>query len=197
MMHQKSKTVFVSFAGYALKYGGIPKKEFATFLGKHFSHIDAQFYIDFKCKSYHYGITDITNNVEETVEYLKEQLKNYDKIICLGVSAGGYAALLFGSLLNAHSVIAFIPQTLLKGEDKLEKYKDLKEFINDTTRYYLFADDSVKDPSNCHHVSQCLRIANISNVQVIRKPNINVQRMRDTGELYEIVNNVVKIAEDN
>ena len=46
----------------------------------------------------------------------------------MGVSAGGYASILFGSLCNVSSVIAFIPRTkLINPINKLEKHLDDKK----------------------------------------------------------------------
>ena len=61
--------------------------------------------------SYHNGIVGISNNIDETLPHLQAQIAPYSNVIFLGVSSGGYAAILFGSLLNVKSVLAFIPQT--------------------------------------------------------------------------------------
>ena len=42
--------------------------------------------------------------------------KEYDKIITIGASSGGFAALLYGNLINAHKIIAFNPQTVLSSD---------------------------------------------------------------------------------
>lgn len=39
-------------------------------------------------------------------------------MICVGISAGGYASILYGSLLKAHYVIATRPQTDLDYNEK-------------------------------------------------------------------------------
>jgi hypothetical protein len=112
-------------------------------------------------------------------------------VICLGVSSGGYAAILFGSLLNINHVIAFIPQTLRRNKNIDEKYRDISKFINETTKYYLYGDLSVSDVMDCHHISQCERISHHSNVFLIKKKYIKLKEMRDNGELYAILNSLV------
>jgi esterase/lipase len=184
-------TLIVSFAGHGLQYGGVPKIEFSNFLNKHFSHIDAQFYIDYNCKSYHQGMQGISNNIDETVEYLKNKFKSYERVICLGVSAGGYAAMLFGSLLNVANVIAFIPQTRLKSKERDEKYRDIAPHINTTTKYYIFADESVQDENNCHHVSHCERISRFPNVQLTKLKGVNLAIMRNNGLLLDIMTKII------
>ena len=107
-------TLIVSFAGHDRKFGSVQRFEFVNFIDKHFNDIDRQFYTDKHLLSYHKGIFGITNNIDETVEYLKKQIRKYKNVIFLGVSSGGYAAILFGSLCNVTFVCAFIPQTILR-----------------------------------------------------------------------------------
>ena len=47
---------------------------------------------------------------------LATHARGYRRVVCLGFSMGGYAALLFGRLLGADAVLAFAPQTLLTEE---------------------------------------------------------------------------------
>jgi len=186
-----SQTLIVSFAGHGLQYGGVPRIEFSNFLKQHFSHIDAQFYVDYNCKSYHQGIQGISNNIDETVEYLKDRFKHYERVICLGASAGGYAAMLFGSLLNVHTVIAFIPQTTLRSKERDEKYRDIAPHINTTTKYHVFADTSIRDENNCHHVSQCERISIFPNVHLTKLNGVNLATMRNNGQLLDIMSTII------
>ena len=67
------------------------------------------------------GLKNNTNTFEETIEFIKKLTiqKKYKKIVALGCSAGGYAAILYGSLLKFDKVIAFSPQVVLN------KKKDL------------------------------------------------------------------------
>ena len=186
-MSLKQKTLIVSFAGNGLAYGGVPKFEFINFLKQHFSHVDAQFYIDISCQCYHHGMQGISTNIDETVEYLKNAFEGYDRIICLGSSAGGYAAILFGSLLKVYSVIAFIPQTVLTSPNRDERYRNLKPHINPTTKYFLYGDISIDDINNCHHISQCDNIATLSNVRLQKLRGVNLKALKHNGQLLKII----------
>lgn len=66
------------------------------------------------------GLKNNTNTLGETIEFIRRltTTKKYKKIIALGCSAGGYAAILFGNILNFSKIIAFSPQTVLN--DKKE-----------------------------------------------------------------------------
>jgi hypothetical protein len=186
-----SETLVISFAGHDRMFGLIPRFEFVNFMETRFKNISRHFYTDKYLNSYHQGIHEITNNIDETIDYLRNEIKNYKNVICLGVSSGGYAAILFGSLLNINYVLAFIPQTLRRNKNIDEKYRDISKFINGTTKYYLYGDLSVSDVTNHHHISQCERISHHSNVFLIKKKYINLKEMRDTGELFAILNSLV------
>jgi len=65
---------------------------------------------------FHNGIRGVSTDVMSTVDRLKELIADSGskRVLCTGSSAGAYAAILFGTLLNATGVIALCPQTLLK-----------------------------------------------------------------------------------
>jgi len=185
-------TLIVSFAGHDHMFGMIPRFIFVNFFEKHFSDIDRHFYIDTRTCSYHKGIPGISNTIDETVVYLKTKIAPYKRVIFLGVSSGGYAATLFGSLLGVSTVLAFIPQTIRHVHRNIEeKYRDILPYFNSTTQYHLYADMSVKKESDPHHVSQCDRFAIADNVKVIKCKKIDLRIMRDSGELYGIINQLI------
>lgn len=191
IVDEDSNTIIVSFAGHGLKFGGVPRAEFANFLGTYFGHVDALFLVDTKLRCYHEGIGGISRNVDETAKYIKTVIEKYGHVVFLGVSAGGYAAILFGSLLNVNSVVAFIPQTRLKSHVFDCRYKDLNPFINDVTQYYLFGDLSVEDSRHMHHISHCEHLAHHQNVYLQKMNKVDLKELRDTGELFTIINNVI------
>ncbi len=195
IINKNSKTLIISFGGYALKFGGILPFEFLNFLNKHFEDVDKIFYIDKHHISYHKGIDGITKNIDETVIYLKEKIKNYEKVIFMGISAGGYASLLFGSLLNVTKVIAFIPQTILKNQLLIKnydkKYINLKNIINKDTKYYVYGDLSITHINDSHHISQVTNIEHFPNVTVYKRNSINIKNMKNSGELLNILQNII------
>ena len=192
MDQNDSDTLIVSFAGNAKKFGGIDRFEFVNFLEKHFPDFNRHFYTDTYTNSYHDGIFGISNNIDQTVCYLKNEIEKYKNVIFLGVSAGGYAAILFGSLLNITSVIAFIPQTVRRNQSNVdEKYRDIRKYINNSTKYYLYGDLSVSNMNDPHHISHCVRISHFPNVFITKKNYVNVKEMRNTCELYQILHNII------
>ena len=70
---------------------------------------DTIFIRDIKRAWYLYGINETCNSIEKVLELLKEKCKGR-KIIVVGGSAGGFAAIYFGLLLKAERIIVFDPQ---------------------------------------------------------------------------------------
>jgi hypothetical protein len=190
---QLQVTLIVSFGGMISKFGGLAPFEFLNFLTKNYPQVDKHFYIDLAQARYHKGIEGMTTNIDETVSYLQKEIQGYKKVVFLGVSAGGYAAILFGSLLHINTVIAFIPQTKLDSQNPLynPKYIDLKNIINNVTSYHLYGDLDVTDINDAHHISHCENIEQFPNVHIVRKHGIDLVRMRNSGELLEIISNII------
>lgn len=115
------------------------------------------------------GINSSINSPEKLSEFLLQETKGYHHIIALGSSAGGYAAILYGSLIGAHKVFAFNPQfeinTLLKRsseminplvfrlKDSMSKWYDIVPLINSKTEiYYFYSQNSQWDKEQHKHI---------------------------------------------
>lgn len=190
-----SDTIIVSFGSRALHFGHILPFEFLRFLDTSYPNTSKLFVVDKAQNSYHSGIEGISKNIDETTKYLHEKIKSYKYIYFLGISSGGYASILFGSLLNVTAIIAFIPQTIRDKKTILtyvdDKYADLVPFINATTKYFLYADSTFKNENDPHHISQCTRISHNTNVSITIKKKMKFSTMKTSGELFEIINNVI------
>jgi len=185
--------IIVSFAGFDKTFYEIPRFEFVNSLHNYFPNIAKHFYLDDHMNCYHNGISEISTNIDETVEYLKNELSSYKKIIFIGTSCGGYAAIMFGSLLNVTTVIAFLPQTIRYKPDNVnETYRDLRPHINNKTNYYIYGDPNITNMRSYHHFSHCERISDFKNVTVIKKIGMNIKEMSKNGELQTIINDAVE-----
>ena len=182
---KSNETLIVSFGGYAHAIGGIQPFEFLNFL-KVFD-TDKLYLKDSFSSSYHKGVKGISTDVDTTVEYLRNYIKRYSKVLFIGNSGGGYAAVLFGSLLNVEYVLAFVPTTILIKNDKDPRYKNLKPLINLITEYHIYGDTSVTNFNDPHHIHHCENINNF----VKRINGLNLKKLRDSGELYSIINNIL------
>ena len=192
-----SDTIIISFSGRSQPKTGEIRFEFTKFLEKYFKNISRHFYIDTYCNSYHNGIEGISTSIDETVEYIRGIIAPYKRSIFIGVSQGGYAAIMFGSLLNITAVIAFIPQTFRIQKINIdEKYRDLKPFINTTTQYYLYGDISITNPHSFHHISHCERIVDGStespNITIIKKNPLDlIKIVWIEGELQQQIQKII------
>ena len=192
-----SATLIVSFSGQGLGFGTLPRFEFVNFLNKHYPDTNKHFYLDKHSGWYHQGIDGISSNVDETLAYLRKEIAPYKRVVFLGSSAGGYAAILFGSLLHVDIVIAFKPQTYLTSSEKTTdpRYMNLKEVVttqNTATWYYIYGDPTVSnniDPF--HHISHCENIAAHPNVTIVPIPGLDLQRLRDQGGLLKIFESIL------
>jgi len=187
----KSDTLIVAFAGQDRKFIKNQRFEFQKFLDTHFKNVDTHFYYDSFYNLYHNGIRDISSNIDETVEYFKKVILPYKNVIFIGASSGGYAAILFGSLLHINSVLAFFPQTFRTAKNIDEKYRDTANYISNITKYYLYGELNIQCEQHCHHISHCERISHHPNVFLTKMYNIDLRRMRDNGELYEILKKLI------
>jgi len=166
-----SETV-ISFGGLMTRLGMPPKEFMKSFIDK---NINILFLKDFQQCWYQRGLLGISNDVEETVEYIRGELPLNQKYVCtVGTSAGGYAAILFGVLLGVDKVIAFGPQTIVnknifnrfKSADSREqdlsslwgtRFLDLIQVLESTEYngeiHVHFAEDHPKDRKAAERIS--------------------------------------------
>ncbi len=96
---------------------------------------------DFSQTWYHEGLTGISKNINSTANYIKNEIKelNPEKIFFVGNSMGGFAAIVFATLIGQGEVIAFAPQTFISPVLRF-KYHDNRwpEQIKNTYKKSLF-----------------------------------------------------------
>ena len=126
---------------------------------------------DIKKQWYLTGINHKINSVEKLAKFLKEESKNY-KIITVGSSAGGCAAVLFGQLLGAEYTFSFngrfeMASILQKSSEviapiifrernntKINCYFNLNNHITHPKRiFYFYSTQSIKDHEQHKHAA--------------------------------------------
>lgn len=189
-----NKNLIICFGGMALKFAGILPFEFLNYLSAIYKNdCDLIFYVDNNQCWYHKGVKDITNNIDETILYLNNIIKdgNYEKVIFMGTSAGGYASILFGSMCsNVDNVISFVPQTKLKKPIN-SIYGNLKNIINKNTEYLLCGNTSIENIHDSHHISHCENIECFTNVKIIRNNGVTLKELRDSGFIKKIIDDII------
>ncbi|GAA4840654.1 hypothetical protein [Algivirga pacifica] len=109
---QGHKNLLVSFGGVSQGLG-VPVFEFFNSIAD--IPCDKIFLRDFHQAWYQKGVDEELNHVDKVITYLQDIISthSYERVCFIGNSMGGYAALLFGSILNVDQVIAFAPQTFI------------------------------------------------------------------------------------
>lgn len=181
--------LIITFGGNNLVTGGVLPFEFRKTLNIWFPTIDKKFYIDVHQCWYQRGIKGISTHIEDTKIYLENVIHEYKKIIFIGTSAGGYAAILFGSLLNVTHVIAFSPQTIL--HKNTTQYRDLKHLVNNTTKYHLYCNTAIRNRRDIHHRSHVDNLSEFTNVKATYKNGMSMPLMRNNGELKALLESII------
>lgn len=117
-VHIPGETLVISFSGQA-EANVVPTFEF--FEALHWLETDYRvklnkFFIrDVNNNWYHRGIEGVGATVDEVAAFLRGRIEALKprKIVTIGNSMGGYAAILFGALLGADQIIAFCPRAFL------------------------------------------------------------------------------------
>lgn len=116
------------------------------------------------------GINININTPEKLIEFLKKETKGY-KVITIGSSAGGYAAMLYGSFINTQFTLAFNPQIeiqsllnrstesinplLFRIKDQRTQYFDIIKFIKKEAKtFYFFSNASSWDMEQNNHLNK-------------------------------------------
>lgn len=110
---------------------------------------------DIRLKWYLNGINRELNSFKKLLNFLKEEIKNR-KIITVGSSAGGYASVLFGILLNAEYIFSFSGQFVLPGTNLVGLVKR-----SDIPIFYMLSTKVNQD------VKQVSSVEGIENVYVL------------------------------
>jgi hypothetical protein len=213
-----AKTLVIAFSGNGL-YQEREKSlfEYVRSLTQYFSAeaVDIRFYRDMTRTWYHRGLPGITRDIDSAVSYLNNVMRPYNQVVMIGTSAGGFAAILFGSLcMNVQNVIAWVPQTdltvlgkdwkyMLQNSDgslQRTRYLDLKPLIKEGTKYILYCTpnkklDDKKLPEvsamdwyslALHSPEHCTRLEDVSHQVEVRWEG-TVREMRNNGKLKAVL----------
>lgn len=149
IIDNNSEVTIIAFGGMLTSLG-MPRKEF---FGSAFNSTNNFIFLkDFWQCWYQKGLLGVTNDIDTTASYIKQILPNTTKkLVCIGTSSGGFAAILFAELLKAEISISFSPQTYIDRKtfvrfrspdsrwDDLESssYLRLSDFITDEVTHFI------------------------------------------------------------
>jgi hypothetical protein len=112
-LEPESSRLIIAFGGLAGVIGEIPPFEFMRILAP----VDAKtaFLRDEARSWYHRGVDEVGDDIDAVAEHLRSLAAQVERVVTIGVSAGGYAALLFAALISCEAH-AFSPQTFIDPE---------------------------------------------------------------------------------
>jgi pimeloyl-ACP methyl ester carboxylesterase len=214
-MDSDSRTLLLTFGGLGSS-GGEPSFEFGSISSE--IPVKRLFVRDPHQSWYHRGTPQQGTSLESVAESLGALLAQHDidRLVVVGNSAGGYAALVFGTLLGADTVLSFAPQTVLDcdvlaemgdhrwdwrlkpltAKGALEKrWTDLRVALpparHTDTRYKIYFDETI--PGDHLH-AECLR--GIEGVQLYRFGRGGhdlVRELRDCGALERVLREALHV----
>jgi hypothetical protein len=204
-----NENLLVSFGG--INQGlGIPVFEFFNSITS--LKCDKIFFRDFKQMWYQQGIDEDINGLIDFKDFIGKKIQNkkYKKIVFVGNAMGGYAAILFGYLLNVDNIISFAPQTFIDWKNRLifwdrrwrkqmeivyrnmnkyPEYFDLKKHLQITQEYTCKIDVyySSKHRLDKLHAERLKSLKNVSLHPYSNGGHGVVKTLRDSGELQLIL----------
>lgn len=155
---------------------------------------------------YHAGLRGITENISETALFLQSKIEEIKpkKIVTVGNSMGGYAAILFGVLLKADVVHAFVPNTLIDGTAPIS-YKELLQKLHENYDNTFYDLKKVMEPSgyqgevnifyDCTFPKDTKHANNLANFENVRFHTYEegkhqvIKILKETGQLKKIILN--------
>lgn len=136
-----SEVLFMTFSGVGIGIG-VPFFEFMKVLDQH--DVKKILVRDVHKSWYHAGLIHLADSIDESVPVIQDLIKQSGakKVVILGNSMGGYAAILYAALLGADEVLAFSPTTFANWKNRIryldyrQHFKYLKNAKNKPYHYY-------------------------------------------------------------
>lgn len=214
-MSARSDVLVVAFGGLGLRVSATPPFEFFRVLDE-LGPTKKLLIRDQLQAWYHRGIAGLADDIPGIATELRRLIESADapKVVMLGSSAGGYAALLFGRLVGATEVHAFAPQTFIASELRRRhndhrfgdahaalmhsgryqpRYGDLTAFFRESssngTRFTVHY--CVTEPLDTIHATMLGEQADVELVKYPEGGHLFVKLLRHTGELQPIIERIV------
>jgi acetyl esterase/lipase len=209
----RSRTMLVAFGGINSRLGITPF-EFSSLTGR--SGVKRLYVRDLHQSWYHRGMPGHGDELMDVASTLRKIIarRRVERLVVVGTSAGGYAALVFGTLLGADVVLAFSPQTVLdleslaqmddhRWDDKLQALEDDAAFDREWvdlaralpaarhagTEYRVFFDDTHLDRGHGQ------RLDGLEGVRLFRfgrGEHELVRQLREVGALSRVIEHAVR-----
>jgi pimeloyl-ACP methyl ester carboxylesterase len=217
-MDSGSRTLLIVFGGMKGRIG-MPRFEFFALTGD--IPVKRVFVRDLRQAWYHRGLPGYGRTLMSVADVLREHIaaEQVERMVVVGNSAGGYAALVLGTLLGADEVLCFAPQTVLDldvlatvGDHRWDQHlkplvaaggvdpdwADLGSALapvrRTDTRYRVFFDDTVL--ADRFHAERLLGLEGLRLYRFGIGRHHLVRTLRDNGALGQIVQRALQLSSD-
>ncbi len=208
-MESESRTLLITFGGMK-SMAGIASFEFVALTGG--IPVKRLFVRDPRQSWYHRGMPKHGSSLASVADTLREFVADHDvdRLVTVGNSAGGYGALVFGTLLGAGTVLAIAPQTVLdadwlaavgdhrwddllaplvRGNVLEPRWTDLRTALPSArcadTRYKVFFDETL--PGDRAHAENLRGIEGLQLYRFGRGGHALARCLRDCGALERVL----------
>jgi pimeloyl-ACP methyl ester carboxylesterase len=214
-MDGESRTLLIAFGGMSGSIG-MPPFEFFSLTGD--IPVKRLFVRDLRQSWYHRGMPGHGDSLLAVAESLAALIEAHDvdRLVVAGNSAGGYAALVYGTLLGADVVLCFAPQTILDldilasmgdhrwdshlrplvAAGKLDsRWTDLRSALPQARRadtdYRVFFDESLS--TDRQHAERLRGVDGVRLYRFGRGRHHLVRSLRDSGALARILQSALQV----
>lgn len=201
--------MLVFFAGIGGAFGGLPAFEFRHTVAR--VRTNQVFVRDPSSLWYLKGVRGAGSSAEELAAYLREECRRRGakRVVTVGNSAGGYAAILFGVLIGADEVHAFSPKTRLLERSDFHSEAKLRILLDHVGRDHPYLDltrflaEHADGPTLIHihyangdkvDATHALRVKGLPNVRLWRyrwRTHALVKVLKDYGVLRPILTSAI------
>lgn len=207
-----SENLLVIFGGINQEIG-IPIFEFYKSLSK--LNSDKIFIRDFNQAWYQKGVDLELDHINKLIIYLEQniKIKKYKQVCFIGNSMGGYASILFGTIIGVNKVIAFSPQSFIDRKNRFFSFDrrwrkqiakiysfnkkenfffDLKKILkkNNLTNTRIEVYFSSNHRLDSFHARRLSKFNNIQLYPQTDKGHSIVKQMKDDGRLVGIIDSI-------
>ncbi|HEC05399.1 MAG TPA: hypothetical protein ENJ12_00975 [Thiolapillus brandeum] len=194
---------------------GVPPFEFFNLTNK--LDVGKIYVRDLRQAWYHQGLSGVTTDIEGTAAFLANELESVGspRTVLVGNSMGGYAAILFGLLLNVDTVHVFSPQTFIDKANRslyrdnrwprqidrvhgghCSRYMDLRHLLQrlPESRSRIHIHYSVLDAMDEIHARHLAGFHNVSLHAYKRGGHEVVRHLKSTGVLGKLLSTALDVA---
>ena len=202
---EESERLYIFFGGIV---GGLGMPPFEFFESSGLLGQSRVFLRDFAQSWYQTGLPGVGPDIGSVVEFLRSSIdrSKAKEVVFVGNSMGGFAALMFCSLLGQGRVVAFSPQTVID-EQSRKRLSDrrwdaqLKRLHDNPSSGHILnlpdhfrlnrkdirADIHVSDPLDLLHARELLVFPNIRVHEYAEGGHSLVAKLRDQGRLFKVL----------